>query len=88
MLPKAWRHTNDGIYLYKGGTTGTSNPRREPYCEYYASQIAENMALEDICAEVMGPKQKEQLRRMIGFHFKRNEILNLPQEHLQAIEST
>ena len=216
MLPKAWRYVeNDGIYLYKSGTTGASNTGREPYCEYYASQIAETMRLnavhydlenwkgitaskcalftdidtayipvgrivrsggiaacfawykelgdefseqlcsmlvfdaliynedrhfgnfgvlrdnrsgriiapapvfdngfslfcyagredyenldeyagtrsnpynisyEDVCAEVMGAKQKEQLRRMIGFRFKRHESLNLPEEHLTAIE--
>lgn len=216
MLPKAWRYIeNDGIYLYKGGTAGASNTGREPYCEYYASQIAETMRLnavhynlenwkgitaskcalftdidtayipvgrivrsggiaaclawykelgdefseqlrsmlvfdaliynedrhfgnfgvlrdnrsgriiapapvfdngfslfcyagredyenldeyartrsnpynisyEDVCAEVMGAKQKEQLRRMIGFRFKRHESLNLPEEHLTAIE--
>ncbi|MEG2136272.1 MAG: helix-turn-helix domain-containing protein, partial [Clostridia bacterium] len=46
MLPKAWRFVeNDGIYLYKGGTSGASNTGREPYCEYYASQIAEKMRL-------------------------------------------
>ena len=46
MLPKAWRFIdNDGIYLYKGGTSGASNTGREPYCEYYASQIAETMGL-------------------------------------------
>ena len=46
MLPKAWRYVeHDGIYLYKGGTTGASNAGREPYCEYYASQIAETMGL-------------------------------------------
>ena len=46
MLPKAWRYVeNDGIYLYKGGTSGASNTGREPYCEYYASQIAETMHL-------------------------------------------
>ena len=46
MLPKAWRYVeHDGIYLYKGGTTGASNTGREPYCEFYASQIAETMRL-------------------------------------------
>lgn len=216
MLPKAWRFVeNDGIYLYKGGTSGVSNAGREPYCEYYASQIAETMRLnavhydlenwkgitaskcalftsidtsyipigrlvktggikgcldyydrlggefgeqlrsmlvfdaliynedrhfgnfgllrdnrtgriiapapifdnglslfcyagkedlqdieayartrsnpygvsyESICAEVMGAKQKTQLRRMIGFRFKRHPSLNLPEDHLAAIE--
>jgi len=219
MLPKAWRFVeNDGIYLYKGGTSGASNAGREPYCEYYASQIAETMQLnavhydlenwkgitaskcelftdvntayipigrivrtggiqkcldyydgmgtafseqirsmlvfdalvynedrhfgnfgvlrdnhtgkiiapapifdnglsllcyagkeeigdfaaleeyaktrtnpyrlsfEEVCAEVMGAKQKEQLRRMIGFQFKRHPSINFPEEHLQALE--
>ena len=46
MLPKAWRFIEgDGIYLYKGGTSGASNAGREPYCEFYASQIAEAMGL-------------------------------------------
>ncbi len=219
MLPKAWRYIkNDGIYLYKGGSSGASNAGREPYCEYYASQIAETMQLnavhydlenwkgitaskcalftdtdtsyipigrivrsggiqkcldyydglgsefgeqlrsmlvfdaliynedrhfgnfgvlrdnhtgkiiapapifdngisllcysgreeignfsaleeyaktrttpyrlsfEEVCAEVMGAKQKEQLRRMIGFRFKRHPSINLPEKHLQALE--
>lgn len=219
MLPKAWRFIeSDGIYLYKGGTGGASNTGREPYCEYYASQIAETMGLnavrydienwkgitaskcrlftdidtsfvpvgrlvksgglqacldyynklgtefseqlcsmlvfdaliynedrhfgnfgllrdnhsgeiiapapiydnglsllcyagrddltdlstleayaktrtnpygipfEEVCAEVMGAKQKAQLRRMIGFRFKRHPSLNLPEEHLRLLE--
>ncbi len=216
MLPKAWRFIEgDGIYLYKGGTSGASNAGREPFCEYYASQIAEAMGLnaihydlenwkgitaskcklftdkdtsfipvgrivksggiqkcldyydklgkafseqirsmlvfdaliynedrhfgnfgvlrnnhsgkivapapifdnglslfcfagqedlptleeyaktrtnpyyipfEEVCAAVMGTKQKEQLRRMIGFKFTRHPKLNLPEEHLVAVE--
>lgn len=216
MLPKAWRFIeHDGIYLYKGGTTGASNSGREPYCEYYASQIAKTMQLhavyyglenwkgitasrcalftdidtsyvpighiikkggiaacldyydsmgpafsehirsmlvfdaliynedrhfgnfgilrnnhtgkiiapapifdnglslfcyagqedlcnldeyaktrsnpynipyEEICAEVMGKTQKEQLRRMIGFRFTRHDKINFPKEHLTALE--
>lgn len=219
MLPKAWRFIeNDGIYLYKGGTSGASNTGREPYCEYYASQIAETMQLnavhydlenwkgitaskcalftsadvsyvpigrivrsgsiqkcldyydelgaefgeqlrsmlvfdaliynedrhfgnfgilrdnhsgkiiapapifdnglsllcyagkediadlaaleeyamtrttpyrlsfEEICAAVMGPTQKEQLRRMIGFRFRRHPGMNFSEEHLQTLE--
>lgn len=46
MLPKAWRFIEGkGIVLYKGGTEGASNLGREPYCEYYASQIAQAMGL-------------------------------------------
>ncbi|MCL2322897.1 MAG: XRE family transcriptional regulator [Oscillospiraceae bacterium] len=46
MLPKAWRFIeNDGIYLYKGGTSGAANTGNEPYNEYYACQIAEAMGL-------------------------------------------
>lgn len=47
MLPKAWRFIdNNGIYLYKGGSSGASNSGREPYIEYYASQIAKAMDLD------------------------------------------
>lgn len=46
MLPKAWRFMeHDGIYLYKGGTSGAANAGNEPYAEYYASQIAHAMGL-------------------------------------------
>ena len=46
MLPKAWRLIeDDGIYLYKGGTSGAANTGQEPYSEYYACQIAHAMGL-------------------------------------------
>lgn len=49
MLPKAWRYIDsDGIYLYKGGTTGASNTGNEPYSEYYACQIAAAMGLDAV----------------------------------------
>ncbi len=216
-LPKAWRYLeHEGIYLYKGGTSGASNTGREPYCEYYASQVAKTMGLdavqydlenwkgitaskcalftnidtayvpaarlvksgglaacldcyddfgpafseqlrsmlvfdaliynedrhfgnfgvlrdnhsgkiiapapifdngmslfcyagredisnleeyaktranpygisyEEVCQEIMGAKQKAQLRRMIGFRFKRHPSLNLPEEFLTAVET-
>lgn len=49
MLPKAWRLIDEeGIVLYKGGTNGASNTGREPFCEFYASQIAETMKLDAV----------------------------------------
>ncbi|MBQ9010564.1 MAG: XRE family transcriptional regulator [Clostridia bacterium] len=46
MLRKAWRHLDKkGIYLFKGGTEGAANAGNEPYSEYYASQIAQQMGL-------------------------------------------
>ena len=44
------------------------------------------LSFEEICAAVMGTKQKEQLRRMIGFKFKRQPSLNFSEEHLQMLE--
>lgn len=44
------------------------------------------MEFEDVCKLVMGSKQKEQLRQMIGFKFKRHKNINLPEERLTAIE--
>ncbi len=53
MLPKAWRYVEqEGICLYKGGTAGASNTGREPYCEYYASQIAETMGLNAVYYDI------------------------------------
>ena len=49
MLPKAWRFVeHDGIYLYKGGTSGYANAGNEPYSEYYACQIAKKMGLDAV----------------------------------------
>jgi len=46
MLPKAWRFIEgEGIYLYKGGTSGAANTGKEPYSEYYAAQVAKTMGL-------------------------------------------
>ncbi len=44
------------------------------------------VSYEEICKEVMGPKQKAQLRRMVDFEFTRHPSLNLPEERLVAIE--
>ena len=49
MLPKAWRFIeSEGIFLYKGGTSGFANSGKEPYSEFYASQIAELMSLDAV----------------------------------------
>jgi hypothetical protein len=49
MLPKAWRLIEDeGIFLYKGGTSGFANSGKEPYCEFYASQIAAAISLDAV----------------------------------------
>lgn len=53
MLPKAWRFIEgDGIYLYKGGTSGAANTGNEPYSEFYASQIARAMGLDAVSYEL------------------------------------
>ncbi len=44
------------------------------------------VSYENVCREVMGTKQRNQLRRLIGFRFQRHPSINLPEEHLQAIE--
>jgi len=49
MLPKAWRFIErEGIFLYKGGTTGFANSGKEPYSEFYASQIAKTMEIDAV----------------------------------------
>ena len=44
------------------------------------------VSYEVICREVMGTKQRNQLRRLIGFRFTRHPSINLPEERLTAIE--
>ena len=41
---------------------------------------------ETICREVMGPKQRNQLHRLINYRFERHATLNLPEARLEAIE--
>lgn len=41
---------------------------------------------EEVCKEVIGAKQKAQLRKMAGFRFVRHPSFNLPEERLTAIE--
>lgn len=48
MLPKCWRRISGVIKLYKGGTEGADNMGKEPYSEYYASQIAKIMGINAI----------------------------------------
>lgn len=49
MLPKAWRFVDGkGIYLYKGASSGFANSGKEPYSEFYASQVASAMNLDAV----------------------------------------
>jgi len=53
MLPKAWRLIEgDGIYLYKGGSSGAANSGNEPYSEYYACQVARAMGIDAVHYEM------------------------------------
>jgi hypothetical protein len=45
-----------------------------------------DISFERICSEVMGKTQAQQLRRLIGFTFKRHPSINWPEERLVAIE--
>lgn len=45
MLAKCWRRVDGKIVLYKSGTEGFVNSGNEPYCEYYAYQVAETMEI-------------------------------------------
>lgn len=48
MLPKCWRRISGKLILFKGGTSGASNTGREPFSEFYASQIAEAMGIDAV----------------------------------------
>lgn len=48
MLAKCWRRVDGKIVLYKSGTEGFANSGNEPYCEYYAWQVAEAMGINTV----------------------------------------
>ena len=56
----------------------------EEYARTYANPYG--ITYEAICREVMGTKQRNQLRRLIGFRFTRHPSINLPEERLTAME--
>ena len=55
--------------------------------EYAASRANPyGVSYETVCREVMGTKQRNQLRRLTGFTFTRHSSINLPEAHLKAME--
>ena len=47
---------------------------------------AYSVSFESVCQEVMGPVQARQLRKLIGFTFRRHPKLNWPEYRIEAIE--
>ena len=53
MLRKGWSYSpTRGIWLYKSGTSGFANTGNEPFCEVYASQVADRMGLHHVKYEL------------------------------------
>ena len=49
---------------------------------------AYGVPFDNIVREFISPRQKEQIRKMIGFRFEKHPAYNLPAERLRAIEKT
>ena len=82
MLAKAWRRDPQGkrgIFLYKSGSTGCANCGKEPYSEFYASQIASVMGL-DITPYNLG-KWKGRLNSVCEL-FSSKDVSFVPVYHL------
>ena len=45
QFPKAWRHTKNGLELWKAGTEGYANAGMEPFSEFLASQLADKLGI-------------------------------------------
>ncbi|SKB74531.1 hypothetical protein SAMN06296386_104330 [Lachnospiraceae bacterium] len=56
--PKCWKRENNEIFLYKAGFTGASNVGLEPYSEYIASSIVEQMINDSITYDLSMFKKK------------------------------
>lgn len=48
MLPKCWIRRSDGVYLLKGGTNGFNGAGKEPYSEFFVSQLEDALGIEHI----------------------------------------
>ncbi len=82
MLAKAWRRNprgREGTFLYKGGSHGCANCGKEPYSEFYASQIATTMGL-NITSYGLG-KWKGKLNSICEL-FSSKEFAFIPIYHL------
>ena len=60
--PKCWRRVNHKIYLYKAGTSLFSNAGQEPYSEYLASILADELNLNHIEYELVQYRNKAATR--------------------------
>jgi len=58
QYPKCWRRINGVNQLYKAGTEGYANAGAEPYCEFYASQVAEKIGLNAVKYSIAKWKDK------------------------------
>ena len=45
QFPKAWRHTKNGLELWKAGIEGYANAGMEPFSEFLASQLAAKLGI-------------------------------------------
>lgn len=48
QFPKAWRHSENGLELWKAGTEGYANAGTEPFSEYLASQLARKIGIDAV----------------------------------------
>ena len=75
---------DNGMSLFNYGM-----PEDFTHLEEYAKTRSSSYGVpfENIVKEFITPRQKEQLRKMIGFRFERHKNYNLPARRLKAIES-
>lgn len=75
---------DNGMSLFNYGM-----PEDFTHLEEYAKTRSSSYGVpfENIVKEFITPRQKEQLRKMIGFRFERHKNYNLPARRLKAIEN-
>ena len=75
---------DNGMSLFNYGM-----PEDFAHLEEYAQTRSSSYGVpfENIVKEFITPRQKEQLRKMIGFRFERHKNYNLPARRLKAIEN-
>ena len=78
-LPKCWRRENGDIWLYKAGSSGASNAGREPFCEFFAWQVACAMGMNAV--EYRLARWKDRLCSVCRL-FTSKELSFVPATHL------
>ena len=78
---------DNGISLLCLGMKEDFGDNLDGYVKSRTNPYGKDFQYYDLCRQVIGPIQKKQLRRLIGFTFTESDLCNLPGWRLRALEN-